>query len=98
MPSAATLPAAFDDALRQVDRALRADIRTLAGDPAAPLLERLRGELVEQREASLQRGGVDSAWIGATVRWVADWAPERDVALLAALGKLARLRADVPRG
>jgi len=94
--SSATLPAAFDNALRQVDRALAGGLRTLAGEPAAPLLERLRGELVAQREASLQRGGVDSAWIGATVRWVAEWAPERDVTLLGALGALARLRADAP--
>jgi hypothetical protein len=97
MPNA-TLPAAFENALRQVDRALRGRMRTVAGEPAAPLLERLRGELVEQREASLQRGGVDAAWIGATVRWVAEWAPERDVTLVAALGALARLRAGAPEG
>ena len=96
MPSA-TLPAAFDNALRQVDRALTDGMPTVAGEPAAPLLERLRGELVAQREASLARGGVDPAWIGATVRWVAEWAPERDVTLLAALGALARLRTDAPR-
>jgi hypothetical protein len=94
--SSATLPAAFDNALRQVDRALAGGMRTLAGEPAAPLLERLRAELIAQREASLQRGGVDASWIGATVRWVADWVPERDVTLLGALGVLARLRSDAP--
>jgi len=98
MPSAAALPTAFDDALRQVDRALAGGMRTASGAPAAPLLERLRADLVAEREASLERGGVDPAWIGATVRWVADWAPERDVTLFAALGALARLRADVSEG
>ena len=97
-PDAAALDAAFDHAVRQVDRALAAGMRTLTGEPAAPRLERLRADLVTQREAARRLGSTDPDWVRDAIRRVADWAPETDVTLLAALGALARLRSDAPAG
>ena len=93
-----TLPAAFDHAIGQVDRALAAGMRTLSGEDAASRLKQLRADLAAQRAAACRRGHVDPEWIRGTVRSVAEWAPQTDVTLLAALGALARLRADVPAG
>jgi len=87
-----TVADAFDHAVRQVDRALREGMRTLHGAGAAPQLEALRARLVAERAASVARGAVDAEWIGETVRAVAAWVPEDDLALLGALGAIARLR------
>jgi hypothetical protein len=87
------LAAAFDDAIRQVDRALVASGdggHTASGEPAAPYLARLRAALVQEREAALARGAVDGAWVRDTVRAVAEWTPHTELALLAALGGIAR--------
>jgi hypothetical protein len=92
MSDPATVAAAFDHAVRQVDRALREGMRTLRGADAALQLEALRAQLVAERAASVARGAVDAGWIGETVRAVAAWTPEDDLTLLGALGAIARLR------
>lgn len=84
------LTAAFDGALRQVDRAHGAGMRTRTGEAAAPRLERLRAELLAERASALERGSADRDRIGAIVRSVAEWTPEDELALLAALGRIAR--------
>jgi hypothetical protein len=86
----AALAAAFDGALRQVDRALAAGLRTAGGEDAAPHLAQLREGIVAERDATLERGRVETGWVRATVRDVAVWTPETEVALLAALGGIAR--------
>jgi hypothetical protein len=91
-PDPATLAAAFEHAIRQVDRALGNGMRDVDGDAAAPRLEHLRAELVAQRDGSRAQGAVDKEWIRGIIRDVAAWAPEEDVTLLGALGALARLR------
>ena len=94
-PRTDALTAAFDDVVRQVDRARAGGMRTLSGDDAAPRLERLRADVLAQRDVARQRGGVDPEWLRGTIRAVADWAPETDVTLLGALGALARARSGV---
>jgi hypothetical protein len=86
---------AFDEAVRQVDRAIGHGMLTRASQAAAPRLERFRDELVAEKGRALARGAPDADWIRRAVRGVAEWAPEADVALLAALGAIARA---APRG
>jgi len=90
MPDPLDLAAAFDAALRQVDTALASDLRTPAGDPARPQLERLRADLERERAAALARGSADPAWVRAVVRSVVSWTPDTEVSLIAALGQIAR--------
>lgn len=90
MPHAPDLMTAFADALRKVERALAADMRTRGGEPARPRLERLRDELLAARDGAVAGTPVDAAWVGLVVRDVAGWAPESDVELIAGLGRIAR--------
>lgn len=85
---------ALDAALRSVERAIAAELRTRTGEPARPELEQLRVEIVTARQAAMRPGGtVDRAWIARAVRSVADWAPDDEVQLIAALGRVARAAA-----
>lgn len=88
------LAAAFDHALRQVDRALAgADaMHTADGEPARPRLVQLRDALATERESARARGHVDPEWVRATVRDVAAWTPDSELSLLAALGGIARVK------
>jgi hypothetical protein len=79
---------AIDAAVRIVDVALQGEMRTLAGEPAAPQLERLRARLIRIRD----RGVVDPDELRHMIRSVATWAPEDDVTLLGSLGAIARAR------
>ena len=90
MPAALELSAAFDAALRQVERALAADMRTMTGEPARTKLEQLGADLRAQRASAVASGSADPAWVRETVRRVADWAPATELALIAALGQIAR--------
>ena len=89
-PDRTDLAAAFDAALRQVERALGDDMHTPAGASARPELERLRDDLHAQRAAALEAGGVDPEWVRRTVRRVVEWTPETELVLVAALGAIAR--------
>jgi hypothetical protein len=66
-------------------------MKTAAGDDARPHLEKLRVELVGERENAVATGSINRDWLQKTVRWVADWAPEADLTLIAALGRIARV-------
>lgn len=90
------LAAAFDDALGQVERALAGGMATRDGGPARPQLERLRGEIEAQRHVAAAAGVPDPIWVRRTVRWVAGWAPETELSLLAALGRIARAGSRMP--
>jgi hypothetical protein len=77
---------AIDAAVRAADKAIADDMQTLDGRPAGPHLERLRENLLAMRE----RGTVGADELRTMIRDVASWAPEDDVALLSALGVIAR--------
>lgn len=81
---------AFENAIRQVDRALAGEMRTATGEPARPMLERLRADLEAHRETARVTGTADPEWVRGVVRWVAEWTPETELTLIAALGRIAR--------
>jgi len=86
------LDAAFERAIRAVDRAASKGMATMSGDSAAPQLAHLRAELETARLAALESGTPpDAGWLQQTIRWVTDWAPESDLTLLASLGAIARV-------
>lgn len=66
-------------------------MKTATGDDARPHLEKLREELLGERENAVTTGSINRQWLQKTVRWVADWAPEADLTLIAALGRIARI-------
>ena len=96
MAETSNLGAAFDAALKQVDQALAADLRTQGGASARAELTRLRSELESERTAALQRGAVDPEWVRRVVREVAAWTQETELSLIAALGRIARASAQPP--
>ncbi|HET7456512.1 MAG TPA: hypothetical protein VFJ74_02590 [Gemmatimonadaceae bacterium] len=97
MPDRHELFAALDGALRVVERAIASEMHTRDGEPARSRLERLRVELVTERQAAMAPGGggaLDREWVARTVRAVAEWAPDDEVQLIAALGRIARVVAS----
>ncbi|HMJ19979.1 MAG TPA: hypothetical protein VK478_16450 [Gemmatimonadaceae bacterium] len=91
------LQLAFDLALARVERLLANDIKTVRGVSARPQLEKLEKELKAERTLALQRETVDQVWLQRTVRWVVEWVPDKELALLAALGAIVRAApADLP--
>lgn len=85
------LQLAFDLALARIERLLANDMKTVRGLSARPQLEKLEKELKHERAAALERQTVDREWLQKTVRWVAEWVPDKELALLAALGGIARV-------
>lgn len=65
-------------------------ILTSQGAPAAGRLQRLREELTAWRGEVAAGAALDAAWIGRTVRSVAEWIPDRELPLVARLGGIAR--------
>ena len=94
-PDSSQLAAAFDGAIRRVERLLVAHADATPGSPeVAPIatqLARLRAELLAERVVAIARGAADPGWVRQIVRDVAAWAPEDEITLLAALGAIARL-------
>jgi len=91
------LQLAFDLALARVERLLANDMKTVKGVSARRQLEQLEKELKQERTLALQRETVDRVWLQRTVRWVVEWVPDKELALLAALGAIVRAApADVP--
>jgi hypothetical protein len=86
------LAAAFDRALVVVDRSIANGMLTADGHSAARQLEQLRARLISERALAVERGGVDKVWVGSVVRAVTEWLPESDIALIAALGGIARAK------
>lgn len=82
---------AFDSAIGQVQRAAAAGMVTLEGASARTQLDQLEFRLRSERVAALERISVDPEWVQKTIRWTVEWAPESDITILAALGRLARL-------
>jgi hypothetical protein len=82
---------AIDAAIAAVRRLQADGLRTAGSGPAGAQLDRLLDELNARRQEVAAGGTVDHAWVGATVRWVAEWLPEDELPLLARLGVIARL-------
>jgi len=90
LATTAELESAFDAAIAQSRRSIRAGMKSIAGEPAAPLLEELEEELKLERTRALERGAVDREWFQRIVRELVEWVPETELALIAALGRIAR--------
>jgi hypothetical protein len=81
---------AFDQTIAVVRRLEAEGLRTASGASAGRELERLLDELVARRADVATGAPFDREWAGRTVRWVAQWLPERELSLLARLGGIAR--------
>ena len=81
---------ALDAALDVVERAERRGLRTRDDTPADPELARLRQGLAAERDRVRNGGDADVAALGALVRDVAGWTPDREIRLLAALGAVVQ--------
>jgi hypothetical protein len=90
LATTAELESAFDAAITQSRKCIRAGMKSIAGEPAAPLLEKLEEELRLERARALERGAVDREWFQRTVRDLVEWVPETELTLIAALGRIAR--------
>lgn len=90
MPTKSELESAFDAAIAQTRVRTETGMKTATGDDARPQLEKLQQELVSERKNAVATGNIDKDWLQKTVRWVADWAPDADLTLIAALGRIAR--------
>ena len=88
--TAPSLLEAFDQTIAVVRRLEAEGLRTAKGASAGRELERLLDELVARRAAVAAGGSLDREWAGRTVRWVAQWLPDRELPLLARLGGIAR--------
>jgi hypothetical protein len=84
------LEEAFDAALTHIRRSLSGGMKTMDGSSARPHLEQLEAELKVQRDHTRKRGAVDHDWFQKTVRWLAEWVPETEITLIAALGRIVR--------
>lgn len=84
------LQLAFDLALARVERLLANDMKTAKGVSARAQLEKLEKELKKERALALERQTVDRDWLQKTVRWVIEWVPDSELALVAALGAIVR--------
>jgi hypothetical protein len=96
LATTAELESAFDAAIKQTRKSIKGGMIAVGGEPAAPYLQKLEKELKLERERALQRGAVDREWFQRTVRWLIEWAPETEAALIAALGRIARVAPFIP--
>ena len=84
------LDAAFANARRQVERAIAEELRARDGEPAHDRLVALRDAIDREHAEAATHGTVNPDWIARTVRDVAAWTPDTELALLAALGGIHR--------
>jgi hypothetical protein len=90
VPQASDLTAAFDAALSLVQRSIATGMTTIDGAAAREHLARLQQQLVVERQRATECGSLDGAWLQSTVRWVTEWAPDSEISIIAALGRIAR--------
>ena len=84
------LESAFDAAITQARKCIRAGMLAVGGEAAGPYLRKLEEELKLERARAVARGSVDREWFQKTVRWLVEWVPETELTLVAALGRIAR--------
>jgi hypothetical protein len=82
---------AFDAAIDLAQRTAAQGMVALDGTSARDRLGQLEFRLQTERAKALEHGVVDRDWVQKTVRWVVEWAPESDLTVIAALGRIARL-------
>lgn len=90
MSTTAELESAFDAAIAQARKSIKAGMKAVGGEPAGPYLEKLEEELKLERARAVQRRAVDREWFQRTVRGLIEWLPETELTLIAALGRIAR--------
>jgi len=92
MTSKNEIETAFDAALDQVTRAATTGLLTPDGRSVLEQLSQLEFRLRTERAKALKRGTIDRDWVQKTVRWVVEWMPESNLTIIAALGRIARIR------
>ena len=92
MPYSSGLDEAFDAALNSIRDCRATRMTCLDGSSAEINLNILERELLAERSRAAERGLVDREWFQTTVRWLVEWAPERDLTLIAALGRIVRAK------
>jgi hypothetical protein len=90
------LESAFNAAIGQVAKCIRAQMPAIGGESAEPYLRKLEAELKTQRAFAVESGTMDREWFQTTVRWLVEWVPETELALIAALGRIARAGSALP--
>ena len=90
MATTAELESAFDAAITQARKCIKAGMIAVGGEAAGPYLRELEEELKLERARALERGAVDREWFKKTLRWLVEWVPETELTLVAALGRIAR--------
>jgi hypothetical protein len=90
LATTAELESAFDAAITQARKCIKAGMTAVGGEAAGPYLRKLEEELKLERARALQRGAVDREWFRKTLRWLVEWVPETELTLVAALGRIAR--------
>jgi hypothetical protein len=86
----AELEAAFDAAIAQTQKSIKAGMMAVSGESAKPYLTKLKEELTLERARAAKRGAVDREWFQRTVRGLVEWVPETELTLIAAMGRIAR--------
>jgi hypothetical protein len=84
------LESAFETAIVQTRKCMKAGMTTMDGQDARSNLERLETELERERQRAVDGGNLDRDWVQRTVRWLVEWVPETELTLIAALGRIAR--------
>jgi len=92
MTSKNEIKTAFDAALDQVARAATTGLSAPDGRSVIEQLGQLEFRLRTEREKALARGTIDREWVQKTVRWVVEWMPESNLTIIAALGRISRIR------
>ena len=92
MSTTKDIESAFDAAIDLVTRTARTGLSTPDGKSVTEQLGQLEFRLRSERAKALERGSIDPDWIQKIVRWVVEWMPESNLTIIAALGRIARLR------
>lgn len=90
MAKRSALETAFDAALAETRKSIKAGLTTASGESARAHLEELEKQLTRERQRAVEGGRVDQEWVRTTVRAVVEWLPETELKLIAALGAIAR--------
>ena len=96
MGTKSDLSEAFDEALAATQRERSTGMTCADGSSAAGNLDQLERELVAERDRALERGKIDKEWFQRTIRWLVEWVPESELTLIAALGRIARVKPSEP--
>ena len=92
MSEGSELAGAFDAAIEQTRKCLKAEMTTASGESARPQLEALEKELRREREIAIKKKDLDREWFQKTLRSLVEWLPETEPTLIAALGRIARVK------